>query len=75
VKRIETLRTVRQQLMEKFRAQGMIEGDAAMATIDEMRRLGFYPKPTTIEATPLGARRSSSSAATSATGTSTTARP
>jgi hypothetical protein len=53
VKRIETLRTVRQQLMEKFRAQGMIEGDAAIATIDEMRRLGFYPKPTTIEATPL----------------------
>lgn len=50
VKRIELLSATRQRLMDEFRAQGMLEGDAALATIDEMRRLGFYPKPTTIVA-------------------------
>ncbi len=50
VKRSKLLSTTRQRLMEEFRAQGMLEGDAALATIDEMRRLGFYPKPTTIVA-------------------------
>jgi hypothetical protein len=54
VKRMEALRATRERLMEEFSAQGTREGDAAMATIDEMRRLGFYPKPTTIVAAPIG---------------------
>lgn len=53
VKRSELLSTTRERLMEEYRAQGMREGDAALATIDEMRRLGLTPKPTTIVAEPI----------------------
>jgi hypothetical protein len=48
--RLRNMKTTHQQLLEKFGKEGLKEGDAAMAAIDEMRRLGYYPKPTTITA-------------------------
>ena len=39
--------------MRRFLDQGMNESEAAMAVIDEMRRLGFYPQPTTLMVQPI----------------------
>lgn len=50
IERIATLERTREELLARFRGEGLSEGDAAMRTIDEMRRLGFYPPPTTITA-------------------------
>jgi hypothetical protein len=53
VKKSETLEDTRRKLMRRFLDRGMNEGEAAIAVIDEMRRLGLYPKPTTLTAQPI----------------------
>ena len=50
IERIETLRSTREALLERFRREGMTEMEASLATTRELQRLGFYPKPTTIVA-------------------------
>ena len=50
VKKADELEKARQLIMEGFLGQGLNEADAAIATIAEMQRQGFYPKPTTLTA-------------------------
>ena len=51
IERIEHLQSTHDRLVAEARGQGMSEGDAAMAAIRGMQRLGLYPKPSTIVAT------------------------
>lgn len=53
IERIGDLRTTRAELLDRFRREGLSEGEAALAAIEEMRRLGLYPKPTTLTARTL----------------------
>jgi hypothetical protein len=50
VVRIQTLERTHAELTARFEAQGMSDHEVAMAVIDEMRRLGFYPAPDTLTA-------------------------
>jgi hypothetical protein len=51
VTRIRNLRKTHADLMARFRAAGLTEGEAYSRTSKEMQRLGFYPKSPTITAT------------------------
>jgi hypothetical protein len=51
IERVEHLNRTHDRLVTEARGQGMSEGDAAMAAIRGMQRLGLYPKPSTIVAT------------------------
>ena len=53
IERIGDLRATRAELLERFRAEGLSDVEAGLAAIEEMRRLGLYPKPTTLTARPL----------------------
>ena len=44
LERLIELRTVRQSLIDRFRASGLSENEALLRTSDELERLGYYPK-------------------------------
>ncbi|MHC4816224.1 MAG: hypothetical protein ACYTFN_24480, partial [Planctomycetota bacterium] len=51
ITRIRNLRKTQADLLARFRAAGLTEGEAYARTSKEMQRLGFYPKSPTITAT------------------------
>ena len=53
IERIDDLSTTHAELLDRFRREGLSEGEAALAAIKEMQRLGLYPKPTTLTARAL----------------------
>jgi hypothetical protein len=53
IERIRTLKRTRAELIARFRAMGLPEGEALLRTSKEMQRLGFYPKSPTITARTL----------------------
>jgi hypothetical protein len=53
IERIDNLTKTHAALLDRFRREGLSEGEAALAAIEEMRRLGLYPKPTTLTARAL----------------------
>ena len=52
IERGELVRNTRAQLVERGRRAGLSEYEAEMAAIDEMERLGLYPKSTKLVAGP-----------------------
>ena len=55
ITRIRTFRRTQSELVARFRAQGLSEGEALLRTSKELQRLGFLPKSPTITARPVGA--------------------
>jgi len=55
IERIEHLRTMRAELLQRFRREGLSEMEAALAANKEMQRLGLYPKPPTLVARAVSA--------------------
>ena len=54
IERIQTVRRTYEELMQKYKAMGMGEVQAALRTGKDMQRLGYYPKTPTIVARRLG---------------------
>jgi hypothetical protein len=50
IERLETITRTHEQLVARFRAEGMPEAAAFLAAAKEMQRLGFYPKTPTLTA-------------------------
>ena len=53
IERLNTIRRTRGELLARFMAEGLREGEALLKVGKEMRRLGYYPKSTTMTARPL----------------------
>lgn len=51
IERVAHLEATHERLVGEARARGLSEGDAALDAIRGMRRLGLYPKPSTLVAT------------------------
>jgi hypothetical protein len=56
IERAERIRTTHDALIDANRKAGMTEIDAALAAIDEMERLGLYPRSTKLSAAPAACR-------------------
>lgn len=50
IERINNRQTVYENLLKRFEAQGMREGETRLQTHEEMVRLGYYPTPTRLRA-------------------------
>lgn len=55
IERVREIRRVRAELVERFTAEGMSEGDALLRAGDELENLGLYPKSPRLVATKLDA--------------------
>ena len=53
ITRTRNLRRTRDELVARFRAEGLSEGEALLGTSKELERLGLYPKRPTLTATRL----------------------
>jgi hypothetical protein len=54
IERVRTLRETGRRLVEKFRAEGLSEGEAMLRAGDELEKMGLYPKSPRITATRIG---------------------
>jgi hypothetical protein len=57
IERIRTMRKVRSEAIDKFRAAGLSEGEAILRANKEMQELGFYPATPTMIARPVDRQR------------------